>query len=189
MGETVLRVKRNEGRGDIKTAFIFSCPGQEELKSGLLLNGQTGKNLDMMLTILNKQRPDIFPSTNRYDYRITNSSEIVHYKAHDNRTEAKPAEITEPENLKRLKEDIAGYNCVITFGRCSALGTESIKNDDECKDTIFVYSQHLSFMSLNSSIKTDINGNPIERGSPDGTYRRIEVAAWKILDRITASEK
>ena len=189
MSETVLKVKRNEGRGDIKTAFIFSCPGQEELKSGLLVNGQTGKNLDMMLTILNKKRPDIFPSTNRYDYRITNSSEIVHYKALDNRTEAKPQEINAPENLKRLKADIVGYDYVITFGRCSAIGVESIKNDTECKNTIFVYSQHLSFMSLNSSIKTDIDGNPIERGSSDGTYRRLEVAAQKILKQIIASEK
>ena len=189
MSGTELKVKRNEGREDIKTAFIFSCPGQEELKSGLLVNGQTGKNLDMLLTILNNRRPDIFPSTNRYEYRITNSSEIVHYKALDNRTEAKPQEINAPENLKRLKADIVGYDYVITFGRCSAIGAESIKNDTECKNTTFVYSQHLSFMSLNSSIKTDINGKPIERGSADGTYRRIEVVAKKILDQITASGK
>ena len=29
-----LIVRRNEGKKDIPTAFIFSCPGQEELKSG-----------------------------------------------------------------------------------------------------------------------------------------------------------
>ena len=57
-----LIVRRNEGKKDIPTAFIFSCPGQEELKSGKLVNGQTGKNLDMMLSILNKNYPGIFPS-------------------------------------------------------------------------------------------------------------------------------
>lgn len=182
MSEEILRVTRNDGRKDIKTAFIFSCPGQEELKSGLLVNGQTGKNLDMMLTILNKKRPDIFPSTNRYDYRITNSSEIVHYKAHDNRTEPKAAEITAPENIKRLKEDISGYGHVITFGRCSQIGAEKLKG--ECQNTVFMYSQHLSFLSLNSTIKNDIEGKPIEKGDKNGTYKRLEVAAQKILDQL-----
>ncbi len=184
MTNSSLKVTRNEGNSNIPTAFIFSCPGQEELKSGKLVNGQTGKNLDMMLTFLNKKKPDLFPSVNRYDYRITNSSECVHYKAYDNRTEPKTAEINEPDNLSRLADDISGYRCVITFGRCAALAAKAVVDSGLCKDTAFLYSQHLSFLSLNSSIKKDIDGNDILRGAADSTSKRLEVAAQKILDQI-----
>lgn len=184
MEKPMFTVKRNEGREDIHTAFIFSCPGQEELKSGLLVNGQTGKNLDMMLTFLHAKQPDVFPSVNRYDYRITNSSETVHFKAHDNRTEPTVAEITAEENLERLKNDISGYDYVITFGRCSAMAADNLKQRGECRNTVFLYSRHLSFLSLNSSIREDIHGNPIERGSEDATAKRLEAAAEQILQQM-----
>lgn len=184
MSKEILKVTRNEGREEIRTAFIFSCPGQEELKSGKLVNGQTGKNLDMMLTILNQKFPEIFPSTDRYDYRITNSSEQVHYKAYDNRTEPKTAEINTAENLERLKNDIEGYQYVITFGRCASLAAEYAAKAYDITGTKFLYSQHLSFLSLNSTIKTDIDGNPIEKGSKDSTYKRLEAAAKKITDQL-----
>lgn len=179
--ENKKKVTRNEGKPEIKTAFIFACPGQEEEKSGKLVNGQTGKNLDAVLVFLNKKYPDIFPSTNRYDYRITNSSEYVHYAAYDHRTEPTPKEIKEPENIARLKKDIEGYNYVITFGKSAALAAESA---GKIPDTKFIYSQHLSFMSLNYTIKNDVNGNPIEKGSKDATSKRIEVAAKKIADQL-----
>lgn len=182
MSEEIKKVTRNEGKPEINTAFIFSCPGQEELKSGKLVNGQTGKNLDKVLVFLNRKYPEIFPSTNRYDYRITNSSECVHYQAYDGRTEPTSQEIKKPENISRLKKDIEGYNYVITFGKSADLAARQIK---DLPDTKFLYSQHLSFMSLNFSIKTDINGNPIEKGSSDATQKRLEMAAQKILDQIS----
>lgn len=179
-----LTVKRNEGKKEIKTAFVFSCPGQEELKSGKLVNGQTGKNLDGMLSILKQQYPDIFPSADRYDYRITNSSENVHYKALDNRSEPKTKEITAPENLKRLYDDLCGYEYIITFGRCAALAVEEMLGNKNISGVKTMYSRHLSFLSLNSSIKTDINGEPIPRGDKNGTYKRLEVAAKNISDQL-----
>ena len=154
------------------------------MKSGKLVNGQTGKNLDLMLSILNKEYPEIFPSCFRYDYRITNSSEYVHYKAFDNRTEPKKDEILENDNLKRLADDIMDYKYIITFGRCASLAAEGCSKLFDMSDKVFIYSQHLSFLSLNSSIKTDINGEPIERGSKDSTYKRLEVAARKVTEQI-----
>lgn len=184
MENTILKVKRNEGKNDIRTAFIFSCPGQEELKSGRLVNGQTGKNLDMMLTILNKSYPDIFPSCDRYDYRITNSSEMVHYKAYDNRSEPSAKEITDSANIERLKHDIDGYSYVITFGRSASLAAEQVKKQYGTEGVTFMYSQHLSFLSLNSSIKEDVNGDPIIRGDKNATFKRLEAAAKKITDQL-----
>ena len=180
----VLTVKRNEGKAGMKSAFIFSCPGQEELKSGLLVNGQTGKNLDVLLSILNKSRPELFPSVNRYDYRITNSSERVHYTAYDNRTEPVAAEVKEKENISRLKNDITGYSCVIAFGRSAGIAAELMSSEQGFENVSFITSRHLSFLSLNSSIREDINGCPIERGSQDGTYKRLEVVAAQILSQL-----
>ncbi len=184
MTKVISKVKRNDGREEAKTAFIFSCPGQEEQKSGKLVNGRTGKNLDIMLSILNRQYPEIFPYCGRYDYRITNSSENVHYKAFDNRSEPKEAEITDPENIRRLINDITGYKYIITFGRCAALAADEIKKLGLMPDSVFLYSRHLSFLSLNSSIKFDTDGNIIEKGSQDSTYKRLEVAAKMITDQL-----
>lgn len=182
--DEVKYVCRNEGRNDVKTAFIFSCPGQEEMKSGKLVNGQTGKNLDVMLSILNKSYPDIFPYTNRYDYRITNSSQQVHYKAFDGRTEPRKDEIISEDNIRRLYDDIVNYKYIITFGKCASLAAQRAAEMFDSKDKIIMYSQHLSFLSLNSSIKEDIHGDPIERGSKDSTYKRLEVTAQKIIDQL-----
>ena len=33
MENEIFYVKRNEGAEGVRTAFVFSCPGQEELKS------------------------------------------------------------------------------------------------------------------------------------------------------------
>ena len=175
-------VKRNEGIPGIKTAFIFACPGQEEEKSGRLVNGQTGKNLDAMLGYLKAEMPELFPSVDRYDYRITNSSESVHYMAFDGRTEPSRKEIKSPENLERLASDISGYDVIITFGNSAAFAAEKIKG--RFPDVRFLYSRHLSFLSLNSGIKTDIDGNPIQRGAPDSTAKRLEVAADEILRQL-----
>lgn len=182
--DNVKTVKRNDGKSSIRTAFIFSCPGQEEEKSGRLVNGQTGKNLDLMLSFLKEDYPELFPSSDRYDYRITNSSEIVHYKAHDGRSEPKPQEISSDQNIERLKSDLDGYSCIIIFGRCAEIATELLKKKYGMENTIFLRSRHLSFLSLNSSIKTDVNGEPITKGDPDATKKRIRVAARFITDQL-----
>lgn len=181
-------VHRNEGRSDVRTAFIFSCPGQEEMRSGKLVNGQTGKNLDVMLSILNHRYPDIFPYTDRYDYRITNSSEQVHFKAFDGRTEPRKEEILSEENIRRVYDDIRGYKYIITFGKCALLAAEKAAELSGDREKVFMYSQHLSFLSLNSSIKEDINGKPIERGGKNSTYKRLEVAAQRIADQLANAE-
>ncbi len=177
-------VSRNEGLPGMKTAFLFSCPGQEEMKSGRLVNGQTGKNLDRLLCFLHEQRPDLFPETNRYAYRITNSSEQVHFKAHDGRTEPSEKEIALPENLSRLKEDLRGFELVITFGRCASFAAQRLSDDKTAPLPRFISCRHLSFLSLNSSIKTDVHGSPILRNDPQATDKRLMVVAGQVLSQL-----
>src|SRR5436305_7767221 len=89
-----------EGK-DAKVAFVFSAPGRHEELQGAPVSGMTGSNLDAALLVLHAARPDLFPSTARYDYRITNAfAEVLHEGAHG-RTEATPKEILEPANVER----------------------------------------------------------------------------------------
>ena len=76
------------------------------------------------------------------------------------------------------------YKYIITFGKCASLAAQRAAEMFDSKDKIIMYSQHLSFLSLNSSIKEDIHGDPIERGSKDSTYKRLEVTAQKIIDQL-----
>ena len=180
--ENIEFVRRNDGAEGVRTAFVFSCPGQEEEKSGLLVNGQTGRNLDMLLHFLHQKRPDLFPSEDRYYYRITNSSERIHYKARDGRTEPSSAEIKAPDNLERLTGDIKDYDVVITFGRGATEAVSLLA--DKLDNKKILHSRHLSFLSLNSGVKNDINGEPIPRGDPDSTKKRLEAVAADIISQI-----
>src|SRR5690606_41955365 len=79
-------VDYNKGRIN-RIAFVFSCPGQEELKSGKLVYGKTGYNLELLLQELKKRDFITEKFENRYDFTITNSHNEVHYKALNNRSE------------------------------------------------------------------------------------------------------
>ena len=92
--------------------------------------------------------------------------------------------LKEKENISRLKNDITGYSCVIAFGRSAGIAAELMSSEQGFENVSFITSRHLSFLSLNSSIREDINGCPIERGSQDGTYKRLEVVAAQILSQL-----
>ena len=73
---------------------------------------------------------------------------------------------------------------MITFGRSASLAAEQVKKQYGTEGVTFMYSQHLSFLSLNSSIKEDVNGDPIIRGDKNATFKRLEAAAKKITDQL-----
>lgn len=72
-------VLRIEGRKGNKVALVFSCPGKVEEETGILVNGATGVNLEMLLAMLRESHPELFKNTKKGDYRVTNSSNIVHF--------------------------------------------------------------------------------------------------------------
>lgn len=49
-----------KGKDIAKVAFVFICPGQEEEREGKPVAGQTGKNLEILLSFLNKSLPMYF---------------------------------------------------------------------------------------------------------------------------------
>lgn len=186
------KVKYNKGNGVSPVAFIFACPGQKEEIAGRVVAGATGKNLDRLLAVLsgssNEQIKTLFPSTNRYDYLITNASEIIHYPALDDLSLPSKKEYAEEGNIKRLCEELSDIKYVFAFGQqakdVSLLVDKELQRENLSPRPIFIRSlPHLSFLALNQ-IKEDVNGMDIVKGDPDATEKRLQVVANKIEREI-----
>ena len=114
------KIAYNKGKNISPVAFMFACPGQKEEKAGRVVAGATGKNLDLLLSVLaeseNEKIRALFPSSDRYDYLITNSSDIIHYPALDNTSLPSKGEYSDDANLNRLYKELDHMNYVIAFG-------------------------------------------------------------------------
>ena len=170
--------------------MVFSCPGTEEKKSGKLVSGKTGENLDIILQYLYNNLSCIFHSALRYDYRITNASNIVHPNETDKRTEPSIKEIKAASNLRRLYNEIKDFTYVISFGnRAERAVIECLK--DKEKIPIHIHCKyHLGLQSINRRIKKDINKNKIsiqknnKKISVDNNLKRLEVVYSELFSEI-----
>lgn len=90
----------------VVVAFVLSCPGQEEMLKGKPCAGKTGEIMDRALEILTKKRQNLFPSKDRYDYPIINSSDIVHYNELKNGTEPDEFELEDPTNIAAFEKQL-----------------------------------------------------------------------------------
>ena len=180
-------VKYNKGNGVSSVAFMFACPGHKEELAGRVVAGATGKNLDILLSIFmhseHKEIRALFPSSNRYDYLITNASDIIHYPSLDGTSLPSLKEYSCDSNIERLYSELSGIDYVIAFGqqaKNAARRVESMYGPFDGKLPLFICSApHLSFLSLNR-IRNDVCGDPIERGNPQATHKRLEVIAKSI---------
>lgn len=182
------RLPRNEGKNSL-VAFVFSCPGSLEEKNKQLVQGQTGHNLNRLIGII-REEPRYqyyFNYENRFDYRITNSSNLIHYKAKDGVSEPSNGEIMSLDNLSRLIKDLKGFELVITFGDKAKLAVNSCRN--QLGNPHIINVRHLGFQSINQ-IKKDCNDEEIlsSNGDPavgkQNTKRRLEVIAKEILFQL-----
>lgn len=172
----------NNGLPNIKVGFILSAPGRLEERSGRPASGNTGKNLDLLISILNLKYPQLFPSKNRYSYRITNAVTDVHYASKTNDTEGKNSEVLNKNNIDRILSEISGLTDVFCFGEKALL----LKNELISRGfNGSIYSDiHLGLQSINRKITEDINGNPLNKGADGNTQKRIEVIANRIGNEI-----
>lgn len=163
-----------------KIAFLFSCPGQDEVKNEKPVSGITGKNLDTLLKKLYIGNKQIFESKYRYSYRITNSISSVLYKnEHCKRTEPTKTEIKETKNLDRLKCELNGFSIVVCFGKKAEYALSKLKELNPPIEIKSVITRHLSLQSINQ-IKLKITDPPLTPGSAR-TKARIDIIANKIL--------
>jgi uracil-DNA glycosylase len=109
-------------KGRLPVAFVFSAPGTEEVNRGRPVSGATGDNLEHALGHLSILAPQVFPSSHRYDYRITNAfAQPLAQDLGNGRTEATRAEILESTNVRRFLGDVEGCQLVILCGKKARL--------------------------------------------------------------------
>ncbi len=99
-----------------KVGFVFICPGRFEEAKKKPCSGQTGTNLQDALGFLSKNKNNIFHSTDRYDYLITNSWDTIEYKAKTNRSTPDFVEVLDRENIIRLFNEIKELSFVVACG-------------------------------------------------------------------------
>ena len=105
-------------QGRLPVAFVFSVPGTEEINCGRPVSGATGDNLEHALGHLYILAPQVFPSSHRYDYRITNAfTQPLAQDLGNGRTEATRAEILESTNVRRFLGEVEGCQLVILCGK------------------------------------------------------------------------
>lgn len=113
-------IKAKANPDGLKIACVFSCPGQEEEKTGEFLSGVTGTNFLTLINILNIKAPDIFSSVEKEKYHINNSSDHVYYEGYLNDNDGRSTpyifDIKSDENKNRLVSELEGMSYVIAFG-------------------------------------------------------------------------
>ncbi len=187
-----MKIAYNKGKNISPVAFMFACPGQKEQEAGRVVAGATGKNLNTLLSILaeseNEKVRALFPSTDRYDYLITNSSDTVHYPALDKTSLPSKSEYSDDANLNRLYRELDHVKYVIAFGAQAKDVSRLVEYKYQLREvtprpTFITSLPHLSLLALNQ-ISEDINGNHIERGDKEATRKRLTVVAKMLTDNI-----
>lgn len=187
-----IKISYNKGKNISPVAFMFACPGQKEQAAGKVVAGATGKNLNTLLSILmcseNEKIRALFPSDDRYDYLITNSSDIVHYPALDKTSLPSKSEYSDDANLNRLYAELDHVKYVIAFGAQAKEASKLVEYKYKLREVsprpVFITSlPHLSLLALNQ-ISTDVNGDRIERGDKEATHKRLTVVAKILTDNI-----
>lgn len=144
-------VSCNKGNEKNKVAFIFACPGKCEEYNSQVLAGETGDNLNLVLTELNIKCKKLFPTNNRYYYFLTNASERVYYEGYkfgsytNDRATPYKIDIQQQSNVSRLKNELEPYEYLICFGGDAKIVINHIKkNNEDFKKKTIAYVKHLS---------------------------------------------
>lgn len=132
--------------GRLDVAFVYSAPGSFEAHHLKPIFDVTGEHLDLaLLHHLAPALPSVFPSIDRYDYRITNAhaAPLAHALG-DGRTEAGNAVIRLTSNVERVRHELAGCRLVVLCGKKAHLLRKHLA------DFPLVLAGHTSMNGLNS---------------------------------------
>ena len=173
------RVKQQCDR-HTKVCFVFSCPGQQEMLEDKLCAGQTGDNLNLLLSILNKMNSTIFPYLSKSEYDILNATPVVHFKKLDGKTEGTKKEIN--ENIPVVETYIKSnpnLKYAIFCGNKAKLLIDSFRK----KKIIVISINHLGFQSVNQ-INKDSSGKIINEETYENPEERTKARIEKIANDI-----
>ncbi|GHU25843.1 hypothetical protein AGMMS50256_01360 [Betaproteobacteria bacterium] len=171
-----------KGDAQNKVAFILSTPGKLEEEAGCPAAGDTGNNINAILGLLNKSDPIHFPNIDRYRYLITNASTKVMHSAKDNKkTEDTDSNITEQQNINRIRMEVKHCTIVILCGGKANLLAPYLS------DKILIKTPHLGYKGLHNKFKNDA---PCLKGLSTGKERdaiRLKLCAEEISNQLHIS--
>jgi uracil-DNA glycosylase len=190
-GEPLLRKARTMktrlphfNAGHFPVAFVFSAPGSRELKEGKPVAGVTGENLAFALQTLHSAKSEIFPSIDRYAYRITNSSTDPLAKSLGSpTTQAAPSKIIGPANVDRVVRELAGCRVVILCGDRAQLLSGAV----QAGGRTVVDACHTGNQALNGKYK-DIGMSPASSSSSERRRARCKLWAEEVLQSIVRAQ-
>ena len=171
-----------KGDAQNKVAFILSTPGKLEEEAEYPAAGDTGDNMNAILELLNKSDPNHFPNINRYRYLITNAStNVMHSAKGDKKTEEADSNITEPQNICRVRMEVGHCTIVILCGQKANLLAPHLK------EKVLIRTSHLGNKGLRNKFK---NKAPLLKGMSTGKERdaaRLKLCAQEISDQLRSS--
>lgn len=169
--------------GTCAVAFVFSVPGEIEKTSGRPISGSTGENLSMALEHLNSAMPDVFISTDRYAYRITNAYDQPIAKALGHiYTEATDAQVLQTENVARVIAEIDGCETVVLCGRKAQLLNEFITTPGRKVARVWHTSNQALCRKYNTTSVKQINNPRLRR------EERIKLWAKELLIKVEEND-
>jgi|GEM_PF-2628895 len=161
-----------------RVAYVFSCPGFEELIERRPAAKQTGDHLNGVIAHLHRWGLDWIPT--RDDATITNGwTRVEHTREGSpgwtNRTQARRRDVLQPVNLDRLERELAAItDWIICFGYCAQWAVDALKAQNRLAARV-VHVQHLTHKSL-LHVGKALDGTPIA-DIPDGEKRDAQLAA------------
>ena len=165
--------------GHIPLAFVFSVPGDEEVRKGKPVAGDTGENLDSALVHLHSAEPTLFSSTDRYDYRITNAfPEPIAVALGHKVSEARGSEIKNSRNIQRVLSELDGCSLVILCGSKAKLLESAIRGPERT----VVEVPHIGNKGLNG--KFPVPHHLQLASSSDRRRHRVKLWASAVLQQI-----
>ncbi|MBX3601429.1 MAG: hypothetical protein KF863_12445 [Rubrivivax sp.] len=149
-----------------QTGFVFICPGRHEANRGYPCAAGTGANLNRVLAVLHRRRPDLFPSLERWKYVVTNSWDRVEYPDLTGRSVPTTAEVLQPANLARLAGEIGGLRHVVACGAQAHAAVQALAADGRLRGRA-AFGRHLSQRSVNMIAGASDTPGRIERWCDD----------------------
>ena len=168
-----------KGDANNKVAFILSAPGKLEGEAECPAAGDTGDNMDAILTLLNQTDPIHFQSVDRYQYLITNAStKVMHAKNGDKRTEDGDLNIKKTKNVNRVRAEVERCTIIILCGRKAGLLAPYLS------EKILIRTSHLGNKGLRNKFR---NLAPSLQGIATGEERdaaRNKLCADEISEQL-----
>jgi uracil-DNA glycosylase len=168
--------------GSLPVAFVFSVPGERELKEGRPVAGVTGENLSFSLEHLHAVKAALFESVDRYEYRITNSWPEPMAKSLGTASQPNGAQVLQPANVSRVVGELRGCTVVVLCGARAQLLFDPIRSSDMTVGK----ASHTSNQALNSRFRS--NTLSAISSATDRRRARAELWAKQVLRSIARGE-